>query len=125
MTRRIYRLDPKRLEPFLNPDDIIDRVRAIAKRDDLEPEQAEAVNQFILEYDIRKEGKNPNEEIRRNNRNRLCLLIITHNLITFSGFASLYLTYHRLRASSRSRTLNSPMPGPRPGGGAAGGRRRC
>ncbi len=59
--RRRYRLDPKWLEPFIDPALIVDRVRIFAKNESLDIEQLKAVKQFIEEYDMRQEGKDPNE----------------------------------------------------------------
>lgn len=59
------RLDPQRLEPYLDPDEIIDRVRDLADEDDLSEDQRIAVQQFIKEYELREEGKDPDAHYRR------------------------------------------------------------
>ena len=57
-----YRLDPKQLEPFLDPSSIIGRVRNLATNNQtqLTEEQTKAVEQFIREYEMRQQGKDPN-----------------------------------------------------------------
>ncbi len=56
-----YRLDPKWLEPFINPDQIIGKVRKLQKisNNNFSTDQIKAINQFVKEYDLRSEGKNP------------------------------------------------------------------
>lgn len=54
-----YRLDPKWFEPFLEPTQIIDRVRSLAQDKKLPENQKIAVRQFIREYELRQEGKDP------------------------------------------------------------------
>lgn len=61
VSRMSYRLDPKSLEPFLEPASIIDRVRNIAPSDGLKEEQRIALNQFIKEYEIRQSGGDPDD----------------------------------------------------------------
>jgi len=56
-----YRLDPKRLEPYLEPNDIIERVRQLAERGDLTERQSIACKQFIKEYEMRQKGINPED----------------------------------------------------------------
>lgn len=57
-----YRLDPKQLEPFLDPSSIIGRVRNLATNNQtqLTNKQTKAVEQFIREYEMRQQGKDPN-----------------------------------------------------------------
>ena len=56
-----YRLDPKWLEPFIDPGQIIDRAQKIVGRDDLPQEHKRTVAQFIEEYELRLSGINPSE----------------------------------------------------------------
>lgn len=56
-----YRLDPKGLEPFLNPSSIIDRVRSLAQQEGPTDRQKIALRQFAREYDLRLAGKDPSE----------------------------------------------------------------
>ncbi|HEY9602683.1 MAG TPA: P-loop NTPase fold protein [Allocoleopsis sp.] len=55
-----YRLDSKSLEPFLEPFQIIDRVRRLAEDSRLTEKQKIAAKQFIKEYEMRQQGKDPN-----------------------------------------------------------------
>ena len=56
-----YRLDPERLKPFIDPDKIAER---LMKMDfsGLNKEQKKAVDQFLHEYMLKKEGKNTDLE---------------------------------------------------------------
>jgi hypothetical protein len=54
-----YRLDPKSLEPFLDPDEIVGRVRGLAASGTLEEGAERALSQFLTEYDMRASGGNP------------------------------------------------------------------
>ncbi len=58
-----YRLDPKWVEPFLKPDEIIDRARKLAEGTDLTGRRKTALAQFVLEYDKRQQGKDPSREL--------------------------------------------------------------
>lgn len=60
--RNIYRLDPQKVEPFLDPETIIDRVRNIKNTLKLSQDQMKAITQFIHEYDLRREGKDPDRD---------------------------------------------------------------
>lgn len=53
------RLDPKWLEPYLAPGQLIERVRRLSKGTALTQDQRVALEQFIREYDMRESGKNP------------------------------------------------------------------
>lgn len=55
------RLEPKRLEPFINPDDIVDRVRRLINWNELPKEQVEALKQFVKEYDLLSQGTDPDD----------------------------------------------------------------
>lgn len=59
------RLDPQRLEPYLDSDEIIDRARDLADEDDLSEDQRIAVQQFIEEYELRDEGEDPDAYYQR------------------------------------------------------------
>ena len=59
--RNAYRLDSKRLEPYLDPSSIIDRVRSLAETNGLTEDQTNAIKQFIQEYDMRQQGKDPDD----------------------------------------------------------------
>lgn len=59
------RLDPEWLEPFLDPNKIIDRVRILATNKELSDEDRATLDQFIIEHSIRQEGKDPDTELRR------------------------------------------------------------
>lgn len=61
VARVTYRMDPKWLEPFLNPAGIIDRARKLAKSDKLTGIQKLSVQQFIEEYDLRQHGEDPSD----------------------------------------------------------------
>jgi predicted KAP-like P-loop ATPase len=56
--RKHYRLDPKWLEPFLDPSQILDRIKRLSQNSSLTERQKIAINQFIREYEMREEGKN-------------------------------------------------------------------
>jgi predicted KAP-like P-loop ATPase len=55
-----YRFDPIWLEPFTNIDAIYDRIQGLIKKGGLTTNQLTALKQFILEYNMRKQGQNPN-----------------------------------------------------------------
>lgn len=59
--RKIYRLDPKWLEPFVDPSEVVDRIRKMKSEPEIDPEKMQAVLQFLHEYDLRMEGKNPED----------------------------------------------------------------
>jgi predicted KAP-like P-loop ATPase len=59
------RLDPQKLEPYLDPDEIIDRARDLVNEDDLSENQRTALQQFIEEYELREEGEDPDAYYRR------------------------------------------------------------
>jgi len=58
-----YRLDPEWLRPFLDPSEIIDRVRRLFDKGDLSENQKIALRQFIQEYEIRQRGMDPNDPL--------------------------------------------------------------
>jgi predicted KAP-like P-loop ATPase len=57
------RLDPEWLKPFIEIESIIVRVRKLSKRKKLTLVQKEALNRFLKEYEIRKEGKDPSNPL--------------------------------------------------------------
>lgn len=64
--KTFYRLDPKRIEPFIDPSKIVERVRKASERTDLTENQKKALNQFLQEYEIRGQGKDPEDTIEHN-----------------------------------------------------------
>ncbi len=62
VSTKSYRIDLEQLEPFLDSSSIIDRVKNLATNNQtqLTEEQRKAVEQFIREYEIRQQGKDPN-----------------------------------------------------------------
>ncbi|OPX93176.1 MAG: hypothetical protein A4E53_00286 [Pelotomaculum sp. PtaB.Bin104] len=61
VSRSNWRLDPKVLEPFIEPSAIIDRARRIFQESPewLKDEKRIAVETFFKEYDLRARGENP------------------------------------------------------------------
>ena len=57
--RRFYRLDPKSLQPYLEPSQIVSRVSTLAENVALTDRQRMAAKQFLKEYRLRAEGKDP------------------------------------------------------------------
>ncbi len=57
------RLDPKWLEPFIDPSSIIDRIRLLEVNEKTTDEQRIALDQFITEYCIREKGGDPGREL--------------------------------------------------------------
>jgi predicted KAP-like P-loop ATPase len=60
--RKKYRLDPKWLEPFIDPSEIVDRLRRISDSSQLDAEKTQAVSEILREYDLRMKGENPDRE---------------------------------------------------------------
>ena len=58
------RLDPKWIEPFIDPSIIVDRARILVTEKEIIEDERVALEQFITEYDIRKAGKDPERELR-------------------------------------------------------------
>jgi predicted KAP-like P-loop ATPase len=56
------RLDPSWLEPFLDPDKVIERVRRLLESADLTEKQQTALTQFVKEYDLRQQSKAPHDQ---------------------------------------------------------------
>ena len=60
--REKYRLDPKWLEPYIDPNEIVDRLIRIRDAFQLDAEKMKAVSQFLHEHDLRTKGKDPERE---------------------------------------------------------------
>jgi len=60
--RRNYRLDPKWLEPFIDPDAIVERLKGMKDASKFGAEKMQAVSEFLNEYDLRLKGKNPDRK---------------------------------------------------------------
>lgn len=56
-----YRLDPRSLEPFVQLCQIIERARSLVEESELTENQRIALGQFVREYEMRQQGKNPND----------------------------------------------------------------
>lgn len=54
-----YRLDPKSVSPFIEPDVIIARVRQMENSASLTGNQRLAARQFVTDYELRAKGKDP------------------------------------------------------------------
>ena len=54
-----YRLDPKWLEPYLEPSLIADRISGLDETSELTEERKNAIAQFIQEYEMRQQGQDP------------------------------------------------------------------
>lgn len=61
--RTNHRLDPRWLEPFLDPSQIVDRVRKLTENSGLTENEKTAILQFIQEYEMRLQGKNPDDPL--------------------------------------------------------------
>jgi predicted KAP-like P-loop ATPase len=61
-TREKYLLDPKSLEPYIDTNKIVDRLKQIRDASQLDAEKMKAVSQFLHEYDLRMSGKDPESE---------------------------------------------------------------
>ncbi len=53
--KKCYKLDPKWIEPYIDPSSISDRVISLADESELTEEQTIAVKQFIEDFDMRQE----------------------------------------------------------------------
>jgi predicted KAP-like P-loop ATPase len=60
--REKYRLDPKWLEPYIDPNKIVNRLKRIRDTSQLDAEKMKAVSQFLHEHDLRISGKDPERE---------------------------------------------------------------
>ncbi len=56
-----YRLDPQWFEPFIEPSDIAKRLENIDKVDEFASEQQIAIKEFLQEYGLRQQGKDPDD----------------------------------------------------------------
>ena len=56
------RLDPEALRPYVAPEVIVDRIRRLARDNALGSEVTVALDQFVLEYELRQEGAVEQEE---------------------------------------------------------------
>lgn len=61
LLQRNDRLDPRSIKLFINPSQIIDRARRIALNERITNNQRKALKQFIKEYEILDDGKDPND----------------------------------------------------------------
>jgi predicted KAP-like P-loop ATPase len=61
--REKYRLDPKWLEPYIDPNKIVNRLERIRDTSQLDAEKMKAVSQFLHEHDLRVSGKDPEREV--------------------------------------------------------------
>jgi len=63
VARTYWRLDPKSIEPFINPSEIIERCRKLLELqpDWLKDKRKIAVETFVKWYDLQAEGKNPED----------------------------------------------------------------
>jgi predicted KAP-like P-loop ATPase len=61
--REKYRLDPKSLEPYIDPNKIVDKLKRIRDTSQLDSEKMKAVSQFLHEHDLRMRGKDPEREV--------------------------------------------------------------
>lgn len=57
--RKNYHLDPKWLEPFIDTNQIVERLRRIKDESSIEAKKMQAVSEFLYEYDLRIDGKDP------------------------------------------------------------------
>jgi len=60
VARKHDRLDPEWMRPYIDPDQIVARVRNLSAKGSLTSSQKRALDQFLTEYDFRKQGGNPN-----------------------------------------------------------------
>lgn len=66
VAKRRVRLDPEWMRHFVDPDQIVERVRTLAgQRKGLSADQQKALQQFLIEYNLRKQGKDPDDEFDR------------------------------------------------------------
>ena len=59
--RKRDRLDPNWLKDYFDVDQLVSRVRNLRHSEALSDRQRRAVNQFLKEYDFRKQGGNPDD----------------------------------------------------------------
>lgn len=58
---KTYRLNPKVIQPFLDPASVAKRLPDILARKDIPEEQRHAAEQFLREYRLVEQGKDPND----------------------------------------------------------------
>ena len=68
IAKRMVRLDPEWMRHFVDSDQIAERVKILAKRKNLSEDEQKALQQFLIEYDLRKQGKDPEDEFDRRRR---------------------------------------------------------
>ncbi len=56
-----YKLDPKWLEPYLEPSSIVNRVRSFDQKSELTQARKTALTQFIQAYDLQQQGTEPDK----------------------------------------------------------------
>jgi len=59
VSKKQHRLDPEWLSPFLDVEAVANRLKAIRSSDALNEVEEIATEQFLKEYELRKQGKNP------------------------------------------------------------------
>ena len=59
--REKYRLDPEWVQKYINPDDIYLRVKTLSGNTSISEKYREAASQFVREYEMRRQGINPNQ----------------------------------------------------------------
>lgn len=57
VVRRRDRLDPEWVRPYLDPDQVVERIRRLPEDSKLTPRQNRALAQFLKEYDLRQRGE--------------------------------------------------------------------
>ena len=55
------RLDPEALRPYVSPESVVERVRRLARDNSLPAEITTALDQFVLEYELRQENAVPQQ----------------------------------------------------------------
>jgi predicted KAP-like P-loop ATPase len=63
-TRTVYRLDPKNVEPFIEPSLLVERIEKVLGKKDLSDNQRKALTEYVKEFKIRAQGKNPDAVLR-------------------------------------------------------------
>jgi predicted KAP-like P-loop ATPase len=60
VVRESDRLDPEWLRPYIDPDQLFERIKQLPQRITLTPRQKRAVDQFLKEHELRRQGGDPN-----------------------------------------------------------------
>jgi predicted KAP-like P-loop ATPase len=63
VSKRKWQLDPRSIKPFVEPEKIIERVRALLNRSDFPERMQIALKQFVTEFDLAATGKNPEDAL--------------------------------------------------------------